>query len=285
MIGRAVDEEGGVSVTALLCFGAALLLFLVVDLVKERVRGGYRFRVAAMDVIVVGARPPLTPSAREVLGAGPPLLDQPRSTLDPELTSVLRSSLLERPWVRDVLEVRRQFPDEVSIRVTLREPVAVVRQGKTNLPVDDEGTVLDATTRLGPPRLPLITIPGAPLEAFPEPGGRFPPRGEVAEALAALRELRHVRTHPALMSLRIDEVRVGAAGRPRNPGDSDIHFICDTGLRLLWGRSPASPLRVIEPEATQKLDHLDRVQTLHPGLVGVSLVDLSLGQPEITYRQ
>lgn len=78
-----------------------------------------------------------------------------------------RARLLMLPWVADA-EVRRHFPDKVSVRLIEKRPFALWRNGNALLAVERSGAVItkvDEENDLG--RLPLIVGNGAPEAAAP----------------------------------------------------------------------------------------------------------------------
>ena len=77
-----------------------------------------------------------------------------------------RARLLMLPWVADA-EVRRHFPDTVSVRLIEKRPFALWKKGNELAVVERSGAVITKVglDRLG--RLPLITGAGAPAAAPP----------------------------------------------------------------------------------------------------------------------
>lgn len=279
---QAPAARGG-AVAVLFTVIAGLLLFLLVDIVRERVAASVRFQVAPGRITVQGDPGRLGGDFRRLIRKAT-ILDRPRSIFDPELPAVVRSNLERHPWIRRVKEVSRRFPNALSVSVELRRPLGVVRVAgveSERLAVDGEGVVVEEFTKLGPPDIPWIRTPGSVLQYVPTPGNRFGGGCAVQEAIGVLEEIDRVGGHPALASLRIDEVNVGRRGKPRTAGDSDIRLVFDTGVEVLWGRSPRSAGGVTEISAETKLDHLARVQRRYPGLVGVELVDLRFERPEV----
>ncbi len=65
------------------------------------------------------------------------------------------------PWVESA-EVRRGWPTEVVVAVTMREPLATVSSGTQRLGVDADGVVFDIVGPL-PKGLPKVTADGAAL--------------------------------------------------------------------------------------------------------------------------
>ena len=279
---RAPAARGG-AVAVLFIVIAGLLLFLLVDIAKERVAASLRFQVSADRVTVQGEPGPLGGDFSRLIRDSV-ILDRTRSIFDPELPAVVRANLERHSWVRRVKEVDRRFPNALAVSIELRRPLGVVRVAAVaseRIAVDGEGVVVEEDTKLGPPEIPWITTPGAELAYVPTPGNRFAAGCAVQEAIGVLEELRRVGGHPALDNLRVDEVRVGWRGKERKAGDSDIRLVFDTGVEVLWGRSPRSAAGVTEIPAEIKLDHLSRVQRQYPGLVSVKLVDLRFDRPEV----
>lgn len=77
-----------------------------------------------------------------------------------------RAQLLRLPWVADA-EVRRQFPDGVSIRLIEKRPFALWRNANTVVVVERSGAVITAAKADGFPRLPVLAGAGAPRAAAP----------------------------------------------------------------------------------------------------------------------
>jgi cell division protein FtsQ len=63
------------------------------------------------------------------------------SLLDLDLVS-LKGRLLGEPWIREV-NLRKEYPDTLSVRVTERRPVAVLAGRRVEAIVDETGTVLE----------------------------------------------------------------------------------------------------------------------------------------------
>jgi cell division protein FtsQ len=63
------------------------------------------------------------------------------SLLDLDLVS-LKGTLLGEPWIREV-NLRKEYPDTLSVRVTERRPVAVLAGRLVEAIVDETGTVLE----------------------------------------------------------------------------------------------------------------------------------------------
>lgn len=120
------------------------------------------------------------------------------------------------------VEVERSWPRGLSIVVTEREPVAVVRRGGV-LSGMDAGGVLFRTYDRKPRGLPLVDAEA--LEAL-EAAGRDDALAEVATAVAAL--------EPAV-ARRVDHVEVASRDA--------IVLVLDGGDRVTWGSAEDSDLK------------------------------------------
>jgi cell division protein FtsQ len=84
-----------------------------------------------------------------------------------------RSRLVALPWVADA-EVRRHFPDSVTVRLIEKRPFALWRSGDSLWVVERSGAVITAADRSEFPHLPLLLGEGAPdaaaaiLDALPK---------------------------------------------------------------------------------------------------------------------
>jgi len=77
-----------------------------------------------------------------------------------------RARLLMLPWVSDA-EVRRRFPDTVSVRLIEKRPFALWKNGNELLVIERSGAVITSADARGFGHLPLITGAGAPEAAAP----------------------------------------------------------------------------------------------------------------------
>jgi len=113
-----------------------------------------------------------------------------RSLFDPALAGDVREAYLASPWVREVLEVRREFPNRLAVDFRLRQPVAQAWQARRFWLVDEEGVALPAPEggQAWPaPGLPEIVegTPGALGDRPSRPGEAWNARG-LRDALGLL---------------------------------------------------------------------------------------------------
>ena len=90
-------------------------------------------------------------------------LGQPIFAVSPEAA---RARLLNLPWVKDA-EVRRHFPDVISVRLIEKRPFALWRTADALWVVERSGAVITTADRAEFPRLPLLLGEGAPDAAAP----------------------------------------------------------------------------------------------------------------------
>lgn len=78
----------------------------------------------------------------------------------------VRARLLDLPWIADA-EVRRQFPDSISVHLIEKRPFALWRSGNSLWVIERSGAVITTTDRDAFARLPLLLGEGAPDAAAP----------------------------------------------------------------------------------------------------------------------
>ena len=87
----------------------------------------------------------------------------PMLAVDP---GAVRARLLELPWIADA-EVRRQFPDSVSVHLIEKRPFALWRSGNSLWVIERSGAVIMTADRDAFVHLPLLLGEGAPDAAAP----------------------------------------------------------------------------------------------------------------------
>ena len=78
----------------------------------------------------------------------------------------VRARLLDLPWIADA-EVRRQFPDSISVHLIEKRPFALWRSGNSLWVIERSGAVITTTDRDAFAHLPLLLGEGAPDAAAP----------------------------------------------------------------------------------------------------------------------
>jgi hypothetical protein len=172
-----------------------------------------------------------------------------------DLTGMTRDAYLSSPWVRDVVFVRKVFPNRLDIELQLREPFAVAQfQGKYFI-VDADGMLLDLSVYLLTPEnngtlLPAIHVPEG--TKWPGGTGRFWSDPCVLEGLSMLKLCRE--QFAGKVAIKQIEVTPEKAGTGLVPVRATL--VLAAGPRVDWGRTPTSPTSVAEVPAYQKASNL-----------------------------
>ncbi|MFG0317484.1 MAG: cell division protein FtsQ/DivIB [Planctomycetota bacterium JB042] len=187
------------------------------------------------------------------------------------------------PWIEEVREVERLYPNRARVELVLREPVASVDVGDRRVVLDRRGVVLHEESRVAPTRfeLPVYPVLGAEATAAPRVGEAFPDPEVVAASLAA-GELLSIGEPWASTVREIAptalEVRCSIRGSVAAPGE--VHVRTGSGVLVEWGRARASS-RHGEDELPieRKVRHLRRILRNYPGLRGLEEVRLNFHDP------
>jgi len=201
----------------------------------------------------------LTPDIEEDIFAAS-CLSRRFSIQEPEITTYVAHGLEQSPWVREVIAVRKRYPNRLAIELELRRPIAYVDYRGTFYAVDRFGVRLPAVSRnlqKAPWRLPCILAGRSEPPAVAEPW-----EGDVV-------------AHAASVASTIDQagerfpvtvVAIDVRFKYRNgQADPDVTLYTTEGPHIKWG-SPPSMEHHGEPDGATKIDNLatfaDRVETL-----------------------
>jgi len=191
---------------------------------------------------------------------------RPRSILDPFLLTDLRAKYEANPWVRQVCQLKRVYPDRLAVEFVLRMPVAQVKSYITPercfyWQVDDTGMQLPLTSSSQP--VPgLVVVEGSTRNALsrhPGAGASWNDRG-VKDALGILQTLR---ASPVSEDLHVKRVIVHTevyrdvasnlhSRRPR------LDIETDEGVLVRWGTFNGGDLpdEVLNAEKVAMLQNL-----------------------------
>lgn len=172
-----------------------------------------------------------------------------------DLTGMTRDSYLSSPWVRDVILVRKVFPNRLDIELQIREPFALIQhQGKFYV-VDVDGMILDPNVYILTGEnivglLPPVVVPDS--VKWPGASGKFWSDPAVLEGLSMLKlcreqftgrvPLKQIETSPEKVATGLVPVRAT--------------LVLAAGPRVDWGRTPTSPASTAEVPAYQKTANL-----------------------------
>jgi hypothetical protein len=162
------------------------------------------------------------------------------SFFSPNLTDDVARAYATSPWVRQVVGVRRHFPNSLEVRLILRSPYATVRSGQGRMVVDDEGVVLTPQIyHVGKDEIkrPEILLSYAP-EVSPKAGARWNCEG----VAAGIEMLNFIEQQPILKALNIQAVEVRREGSRQNKSQLCIVLRPEGGPEIRWGLPPKSDI-------------------------------------------
>ena len=168
-------------------------------------------------------------------------------TLQHGLSLKLHDAFAMHSWVREVEEVRVIHPATLRVRLSYREPIAIVHGSHSTDAVDRDGVLLP-TGDLVDPRIYLKII-----------GVRSTPTGPAGTAWEDAALLAAVDTADALSphhrGLGITTVDVGSIRTADNKQGS-IYLLTEQGTRVKWGRAPSANY----PGEVPVQDKIDRLE-------------------------
>ncbi len=202
----------------------------------------------------------------------------------PERTSIFEHAaaaavfheLSSSPWLEEVVAVRRQLPNRLSIQATFRKPMGLARWEQRKIMVDRHGYPLPDSLFRAPPewhgvRMPIIADR---LLSSPPPVGR--PWDEPRIALGA-RLTDFLLRNGVLGELHLATIDV--TGVDRGSSEPDIVLTTARGTQIKWGASSLYPEVGLPAPAfltsdAEKLQMLLAKLSDYPHLRGVEYVDL-----------
>ncbi len=283
------DERGSVAIAAASAFRVIVPSFMVCGLVwllviiHRRVYDGmllenpYQVETATLNVSV---DPSWAVAAADDPRPVPfPFPGKVCSLRTPDLPRRLAAFYEASPWVDHVEKIEVRLPNQVKVRLVVREPVVAVKWGETHYLVDKKGV-----------RLPgqYADLAGVPYELFrvsgvqaslPKPGERWADAGIPAGVAVAAA----LRDGGVDAELAIDSIDVANVDGRLDPNRSEI--VLHTGERtaIEWGRSPWTK-KFGEPTMDSKLENLRLAMEAAPGLRGVKYLKLQFDRPYMAYR-
>jgi len=184
----------------------------------------------ALRIRAIRTGPLARASAAELLALSPVRVGDGWLSADVE---AMEQALSRHPWVREV-RVRRAWPPSLEVKVTEREPRALVDLGGLYL-VDDRGEVFKRAVPGDGLDLPVVT--GISREAWVERRADVEPLLSAALALLA---------------------RWAERGLDRSAPVSEIHIDPDFGTTI-WAGDDGLEVRLGHGELPDKLERLERV--------------------------
>jgi hypothetical protein len=207
----------------------------------------------------------------------------PLRIMDDDLNERITAALLRQPWVYKVQKVRKYHPAKVIVDLVYRRPVCMVEFAGELLPVDAEGTLLpqedfSPVEKAKYPR--LVGVDRGPMRGAGTRwgDGRVAGGAEIAAELLPLWEKLKLQAIVPRLSSDIGSGETVPAGIAQRSGDCYFDIFSRGGMRIIWGRSPASPA-IGELAARQKVEKLERFFAEHGSL------DYPQGPRELDLRQ
>lgn len=188
------------------------------------------------------------------------LRDVDASALDETTVEAVGRRLEKCPWVKEVVGVRRVYPNELAIDVILREPLLAVRWGDAYLRVDAAGVRLPGEDREPPATLCWPVVTGVTM-APPPPGQIW----NTADLRAAFEMVGVIESSPMLQKLAIAEMDLSNLDGRIRPGGCEIVLRLKGGCEISWGSAPSNR-KIWEASVEEKLANLKRVLDARPGL-------------------
>ena len=164
------------------------------------------------------------------------LLSRGCSYFTPNLAAKVAAAYEQSPWVRRVTRVRRKFPNNLDISLSVRRPFAVARSRRWQVVVDSEGVVLSPAIYRFPKdglERASITLLRAPRGA-PKPGEQW----QSEDLAAGLVMLRYIEHQPALKRLKLKAVEVRREGGWLRKERLCLVLTTEGGPDILWGLPP-----------------------------------------------
>ncbi len=210
----------------------------------------------------------------------PPELAGRFSVFDPRLVASVARGFTANPWVRQVQEVRKEYPNTIYVSLDLRRPVAsVLIEGCWYL-VDRDGVRLPGVD-FGAPELPdPIPVMKGVRVGPPAPGRPWDDRGVLEGAVVG----EIILASQTLRAVDISEIDVSNAGGRVDPRAGEVVLRTKLGTRIVWGRTDLS--EGMKLSSQQRLEILENhlaegLLRTYPKLQGISEIEVRFGQPII----
>ncbi|MBM4050201.1 MAG: hypothetical protein FJ279_34325 [Planctomycetes bacterium] len=205
-----------------------------------------------------------------------PELHKRFSLLEPCLTHRIARYYERSPWVIKVNYVKKELPNKVRMKFTLRRPITAIKTGNDFQLVDEECVVLSKALYKWPDeQVGSLLIQSNRLLTAPSPGKKWD-NDSVKAGVDLVRFLKHNRIADPLKIMIVDVTNLG---RRRITGESDIVLFTESGMGIKWGCSPLcrEPRELSDWEKLQNL--LSVVKAEGPDLSHLEYIDVRWPKP------
>ena len=234
----------------LLVTGVAFIVLIstaignIVHQAEMRVKVMPCFQIKPDSLTIDPLPPQLTPYITQIAPAS--LTNLSLNIFSVALVKELSAAYLANPWVEQVYEVRKRYPDRISVRLGLRQPTAWIFDGETHCLGDGTGVRLPVTATAvemqnGDDRLPVIYGVAGELPAIGK-------KWLDSDLIAALEVLQFLLTRMDHREPRtITQIHLHPTVPVQLPGI--VLMLEHPGCQVVWGEALASQFPQVSAEA------------------------------------
>lgn len=165
-----------------------------------------------------------------------PAMDEEHSIFERGLTKKIAEAYSEKSWVAKVHHVKKEFPNKIKIKFSLRKPFAVVKRGKSFYLLDGECVRLPEKYYYWPDGAPeALFIQSNKLSKAPA----YWEKWDDAGIQAGVKLVKFLRKNEIHILLNITTIDVSNVNTKLDSAKSDIVLITKKGTQIKWGRSSA----------------------------------------------
>lgn len=207
------------------------------------------------------------------------------SIFDKTSVSRIRQYYQENPWVADIQTIRKQFPNEIIVKLEIRKPILAIELKRTKnrsyyYLVDNQSVRLPGEYKVVP-NLPMTLPVVVGVTTAPPPAGiKWVDQG-LNDAIAMATTFYEYQVYARLDVAQID---VTNSGGRKNPKESEITIWTRDKVAIQWGRSPVIS-KFGEISVAEKIKNLNYVLGIAPQLKGIKYVKIQFHQPCIALNE
>ncbi|HLG30287.1 MAG TPA: hypothetical protein VI387_08770 [Candidatus Brocadiales bacterium] len=165
-----------------------------------------------------------------------PIVEESHSIFERDLTKNIAEAYSGKPWVAKVHYVKKEFPNKIKIKFSLRKPFAVVKKGESFYLLDSDCVRLSEKLYYWPDDNPeALFIRSNKLSKAPAYWEKWDDAG-VQAGVNLVKFLRKNKVHKLLNITTID---VSNVNTKHDSAKSDIVLTTKNGTQIKWGCSSA----------------------------------------------
>lgn len=205
-----------------------------------------------------------------------------RATIfDPDICRAIAHELQASPWIKNVEEVRRIYPDRIGVHAAYRRPAGMVETNTNRYMVDEDGYWLPQELYTQPEHWDSIKLPTIVSDQLSNTPYRR--RGEKHPALAVGASLTETLHAGGLLDvIEITHIDVTNVGQDDTASDVILSTAADRQIK--WGttdayeRIPSLDRPMDSHKDAEKIAMLRNILDQHPNLMRLHYVDLRFGK-------